>query len=394
MMARSIVLAAAVACALAGCKKAEKEELSKPGATVADGHADEKKHDELPKVVKLTPDVVRSADVRTAPARLRRMAATVDLNGQVVANPEATAMIGARVSGRVVRVALREGDTIAAGKVVAVITSPEVAKLRSSWAAATARAAAVRGNATRLRELFRERLGAEQEAVGAEAEATASEAERDAQGRTLRGLGVPLQASGDPSLVVLTSPIAGSVVQLDAALGQAVEPAHTLATVSDLSRVWFQAQLFEKDLGRVEEEATAEVRLNGYPDRVFTARVARISGRVDPQARTLTARLALRDPEHKLRLGLFGTARVSVRSADSREQLAVPLSAITDLGERKAVFVRHEHDDYEVHDVQLGQTAGGFVGVLSGLKEGEEVVVSGVHTLRSVVLKGSMKDGD
>ena len=88
------------------------------------------------------------------------------------------------------------------------------------------------------------------------------------------------------------------------------------------------------------------------------------------------------------------TARVSVRSADSREQLAVPLSAITDLGERKAVFVRHEHDDYEVHDVQLGQTAGGFVGVLSGLKEGEEVVVSGVHTLRSVVLKGSMKDGD
>jgi cobalt-zinc-cadmium efflux system membrane fusion protein len=134
------------------------------------------------------------------------------------------------------------------------------------------------------------------------------------------------------------------------------------------------------------------VRLNGYPERVFTARVARLSGRVDPQARTVTARLVLLDPDENLRLGLYGTARVSVRSTDSREHLAVPVSAVTDLGDAKAVFVRHPDGDFEVHEVRLGPSVGGLVPVLAGLKEGEEVVVSGVHTLKSAVLKGSMQE--
>src|SRR5205814_6028688 len=88
-----------------------------------------------------------------------------------------------------------------------------------------------------------------------------------------------------------------------------------VATVADLSRVWFEAQVFEKDLSRIAQGAPAEVRLNGYPDRVFTARVARLSGRVDPQARTVTARLVLLDPDENLRLGLYGTARVSDRKS-------------------------------------------------------------------------------
>ena len=198
--------------------------------------------------------------------------------------------------------------------------------------------------------------------------------------------------TADPSTLALVTPIAGSVVQLDAALGQIVEPSHTVATVADLSRVSFEAQVFEKDLARVEEGAPAEVRLNGYPDRIFTARVLSLSGRVDPQARTVTARLLLRDPGEKLRLGLYGTARVSVRSGDSREQLAVPLSALTDLGDAKAVFVRHPDGDFEVHVVRLGPSVGGFAPVLSGLREGEEVVVSGVHTLKSAVLKSTMQE--
>lgn len=388
-------LAAAVL-ASSACHKAENETAQARGATTPPEHHEEKNHEELPRLVKLTPEVIREAKVRTEPVQRHRLAATVELNGQVIPSPEASALVGGRVTGRVLRVLVREGDLVRAGQTIAVITSPEVAKVRSELAAAMARASSARRNAQRLRELFAQRLGAEQEAVAAEAEATAVESERDAHVRSLRGLGASPSGGADPSAIALVTPIAGSLVQLDAAVGQMVEPAHTVATVADLSRVWFQAQLFEKDLSRVEEGAEAEVRLNGYPDRVFNARVARISGQVDPRSHTVTARLALRDPEHKLRLGLFGTARVSIRADDdeARDQTVVPLSAVTDLGDRKAVFIRHSDGDFEVHEVRLGPTAGGLVAVLAGLKEGEQVVVSGVHTLKSAVLKGSMDEAE
>ena len=225
----------------------------------------------------------------------------------------------------------------------------------------------------------------------AEAEAAAAEAEREVQAQGIRGAGAPVDAKGDPSLLELVAPIAGQVVQRDAVPGQVVEPAHTVVTVADLSHVFFQAQLFEKDLAQLTEGAPAEVRLNGFPDVVFRARVARIASQIDPQARTLMARLALVEPASRVRLGLYGTARVSLQSAEAHDHVVVPLSAVTEIGDRKVVFVQHE-DEFQVHDVKLGPTAGGDVAVLSGLDDGERVVVSGVHTLKSAVLKSTMAE--
>jgi cobalt-zinc-cadmium efflux system membrane fusion protein len=377
---------------IGACRRSQPHASAEPGATTPKEHEHEEQHEEMPRLVKLSPEVIRDAKVETQPVRKERLAAIVELNGQIVPDPAAFALVGARATGRVAQVLVREGDHVRAGQVLAVISSPEIAKLRGEYTAASAKAASARRNARRLRDLFESRLGSEQEAVSAEAEASAVEAERDALARTLRGLGGSARTQNDSSAVALVTPVAGTVVQLDAALGQMVEPSHTVATVADLARVWFQAQVFEKDLPRVNEDAAAELRLNGYPDRVFTARVARISGQVDPQARTVTARLSLSDPDRLLRLGLFGTARVSVPSEVQGEQPAVPLAAVTQVGDRKVVFVRHPDGDFEMHDVRLGQSAGGRVAVLSGLKEGEQVAVSGVHTLKSAVLKATMQE--
>ena len=144
--------------------------------------------------------------------------------------------------------------------------------------------------------------------------------------------------------------------------------------------------------GELREAGPAEVRLNGYPDVVFRARVARIASQIDPQARTLMARLALLEPALRVRLGLYGTARVSLQSSEAQEHVVVPLSAVTEIGDRKVVFVQHEDGEFQVHDVKLGPTAGGDVAVLSGLDEGERVVVSGVHTLKSAILKSTMAE--
>jgi len=380
------------AASIVSCKGGNPPEEKPAGASTPAKHQHEAEHKEVPKVIKLSALVIKEARIQTAPVERRRLAATIDLNGQVVPNPDAIAMLGARVNGRVLRVLAREGDSVRAGQVIATVSSPDVARLRAEHAAQRARARAARQNAERLRELVRQRLGAEQDAAAAEAEATATEAGRNAAAVALRGLGVPLDAQGDPSTVTVVTPIAGQLVQRNAAPGQIVGPSHTLATVADLSRAFFQAQVFEKDLAHVREGADAEVRFNGYPEIAFPGRVARIASQVDPGSRTLTARIDLKAGGAKIRLGLFGTARISLADVREEPQIAVPLSAITDIGDHMAVFVRHPDGDFEVHEVRLGPSAGNLVPVLSGLREGEQVVVSGVHTLRSVVLKATMAD--
>jgi cobalt-zinc-cadmium efflux system membrane fusion protein len=378
---------------LGGCRHRDDDDEKRPAAP-APAHTDEQQHAELPKIVKISADLVRDARIATAPVEKRRLAATIELNGQVVADPDHIAELGARAPGRVTKVLFKEGDTVSAGQTVVVVSSPELARRRADHAAAGAKAIAARKNATRLRALARERLGSDQDAVAAEAEAETLEVERDAAAQVIRSMGMPLRAQGDASLMPLASPIAGQLVQRDAVPGQMVEPNHTLATVADLSRIWFQAQLFEKDLAQISEGATAEIRLNGYPDKVFQARVARVASRVDPQSRTLTARLAVEDRDQRLRLGLYGKARISVAGREGEVHLAVPLSALTEIGQRRVVFVRHPDGDFEWHEVTLGASAGSYAPVLSGLDAGEQVVVTGVHTLRSVVLRGTMKEDE
>ena len=358
-MRPSIIVSSCALVVVASCKgPAAPEPPQRPGAEAAPRHSDEKRHAAIPKLIKLTSQVTSDADISVQPAEKRRLSVTIDLNGQIVADPDHIAQLAARAASRVVKVLVREGDAVKTGETLVLLSSSELARRRAEYTATGAKAIAARKNAARLRSLAAQRLGADQDAVAAEAEAAALEAERDADAQMIKAMGAPLTAEGDASLVSLGSPIAGQVVQRDAVPGQMVDPEHTLVTVADLSRIWFQAQLFEKDLAQVSEGAQAEVRLNGYPDTVFSARVVRIASQVDPQTRTLTARLAIDDPDRKIRLGLFGKARVSISAKQTEEHVVVPLSAVTDIGDRKVVFVRHPDGDYELHDVTLGQSAG------------------------------------
>ena len=345
---------------------------------------------QLPTVVKVSAQVAREAHISTIRAKQSRLEATLDLTGQVVPDPDAIALLSARLNGRVVKVFAREGDQVRAGQTIVSVSSPELARLRSDYAAETAKAGAARQNAHRLRGLVAERLGAEQDAVSAEAEATAAEAARDATARTIRGVGASLTGGEDASLLQIVSPITGQLVQRSAVPGQAVAPEATLATVADLSRIWFLAQLFEKDLARVREGAAAEVRLNGYPEVVFPARVARIASQVDPQTRALTARLALQDEENRLRLGLYGTARIAVQGVEDEPHVVVPASSVTEIEQRKTVFVRRPDGDFEMRPVKTGKEASGLVALLSGVQPGDEIVSSGVQNLKSIVLKSTL----
>jgi cobalt-zinc-cadmium efflux system membrane fusion protein len=165
---------------------------------------------------------------------------------------------------------------------------------------------------------------------------------------------------------------------------------HVVATVADLDQAYFVARLFEKDLARVQTGAAADVRLNAYPDEIFQGTVEMVGQQLDARARTVTARIALKNRKELLKVGLFGNALVVVPDRTPRTpRVVVPLSAVTKIAEKDVVFVRQPDDDFEVHPVTLGRSAAGRVEILSGLREKEQIAVEGVFTLKSAVLKST-----
>jgi cobalt-zinc-cadmium efflux system membrane fusion protein len=222
--------------------------------------------------------------------------------------------------------------------------------------------------------------------------AEALEGEARAAGEQLSALGL----TGDktnPSSLTLRAPISGVVVTRNALLGQPVNADEVLCEIVDLSEVWFLGRVFEKDLGRLNTHAPAEVQLNAYPNERFVGRIEYIGKQVDPVARTVTARIRLTSRGDLLRVGLFGTAFVSTGAVGTAEALlVVPRNALTEVAGKQVVFVQQPDNDFELHEVVLGAAAIGKVQILSGLREGEKVVTRGVFTLKSAVLKNTFAE--
>jgi len=394
---RALLVSVALACGprVAPDEHAEHAEHAEPDEHAEhDHHEDEPAHGAMPRRVRLTPQVMIDAGVTDEPATRASLAETIQVVGELAADPDRTAQIAARVAGTLASLDFREGDAVAEGQVLATIRAPSLGSLRSDLAALQARASSARSNMLRLEALAVRNMASTQELAAARGESAALDAEARAAGQRLTALGVG--RTGE-TLYTLRAPISGIVTERAPVLGQAVTPETTVAKIVNLDEVWFLARIFEHNVDQVHLGSPAEVQLNAHPGERYQGRVVYLAHVVDPHARTLTARLVLKNRDARLRLGMFGTASIALPGDDPALgdiPLVVPRSALTEVDGRPAVFVRHADDDFELHDVVLGAADPGRVAIVHGLRDGERVVTSGVHTLKSVLLRGTFADED
>jgi cobalt-zinc-cadmium efflux system membrane fusion protein len=200
----------------------------------------------------------------------------------------------------------------------------------------------------------------------------------------LRRFGAPPERGG-AALIDLGAPVSGVVLAVDAAPGEIIEPEKELFTVADLSPVWVQAEVYEKDLGRIRTGQTAVFHVDTYGERQFTGKVAYIADVVDPKTRTVKVRCEVANASALLKLDMF--ASINLPTTGRRSALAVPESAIQRLNGRPIVFVRRTGEVFEVRGVVIGTTVNGLAEITSGLTAGEIVAVRGSFHLKSVLLE-------
>ena len=184
-----------------------------------------------------------------------------------------------------------------------------------------------------------------------------------------------LDETGEVSkTMIFYSPITGFVTDRKAFPQTSVTPDTELYTVSDLSTVWVNADIFEYEVPYVRVGQSATMQLSYYPGRTWTGTVSYIYPTVDPVARTVKVRIDFPNPSFELKPQMFADVQLNINYGD---KLVVPKEAVLDSGTEQVVFVAHEKGMFEPRRISVGPQMDGRVVVLAGLKPGETIVTSG-----------------
>lgn len=300
--------------------------------------------------------------------------------------------------GRLHEVLVKVGDRVSKGQPLATYDNVEAGELGAQLSGARADLERVRGQERLLsRQVERARALAEIGAVPKK-ELEQAMADHGAAGQSVKsqesvvaGIRARLQRFGlsgaetqATPITTITAPLAGVITKQEASPGEVVESTTALFTIADLSSVWVQAEVYEKDLGRLRIGQDAVITVDTYPDQSFTGRVTYVSDFLDPRTRTARVRCEVPNGSMKLKLDMY--ANVQLPTTFSRKTLAVPSGAVQEVGDKTVVFVRRSATEYEPRVVTAGKTVRELVEIVSGLTAGEMVVKAGAFHLKSILV--------
>jgi Cu(I)/Ag(I) efflux system membrane fusion protein len=179
----------------------------------------------------------------------------------------------------------------------------------------------------------------------------------------------------------IRAPIEGIVTGLKARQGMYVTPETEMFTIADLSRVWVMVDVFEAQIDWLAPGLTAEIRVPARPGKVWEGRVDYLYPELDPETRTLRVRLVFDNPDLALKPNMF--ADVVIYGGPKRDVLKIPAEAMIVTGERATVVKVVEEGRFQPVDVVAGMERAGEVEILSGLEEGDRIVLSGQFLIDS-----------
>ncbi len=312
-------------------------------------------------------------------------------------NQRAMADITTLVRGRVVDVYADLGQQVEANALLAILYSSDLGMAQSAYLKSQAKLHVAEQAYARAKFLLQEKVIGEAEAQRRQAELLSMQAEAHEARNHLKLLGMNdeemrrLDRSREiRSHVPIVAPFAGRIIGRNLTRGEVVETTEKLFVVADLSDVWVRANIPEKDIPFVHSVhasggTQAEVRINAYPREIFKGTITYVGDVLDPATRTMQLRLELPNPEGRLKPEMFATIRLySERQPD---RLAVPDTALQRNQDRTFVFVQRSTDEYEVREVQIGESNGTLTTILGGLNEGDPIVTQGAFILKSELLK-------
>jgi len=317
-------------------------------------YADEEKS----AAVRIDPAVVQNLGIRTAPVQKVTFAPRLTAVGSVAFDDRLLETVAARVDGTIVRLYVKAPlERVRRGQPLAEIVAPQ-------WRAAEEEYLALldaeSDRARDIRAAARERLAVLGVPEGA-----------------IRRLEATRRTGATTTLV---APVDGVMTELAVREGSVFLAGAPLFRVNGLGTVWVEARIPEAQAGQIPAAATVRAHAAAWPGVAFDGKVEALLPDVDRETRTLPVRITIANPDRRLAPGMFVSLEFDGGQGEPR--LVVPSEALIVTGARSVVVVKRD-GGFAVADVTAGAESGGMTEILSGLSEGEAVVVSGQFLIDS-----------
>jgi cobalt-zinc-cadmium efflux system membrane fusion protein len=302
------------------------------------------------------------------------------LTGAVAYNSFRTTPVITQVSGPVSRVVVVPGQKVHKGEPMLYVASPDYSQLRTNYLKAKEAYALAQKAYARARDLYEHKAIAEQNLEQAQSAEVLASGDLASSQAALKVMGItdPDElVKGPPSFEVpVKAPISGEVVEQDVSAGQLIQPGTTQCfMISDIGSVWVLVNIYQKDLPYVRVGDTVAIRTDTYPE-AFHGRISYVAASLDPNTRTLQARIETNNPGEKLKKDMYVVATVNAGTIPNA--IALPDAAVLrDSENQPFVYAAAASNQFGRRSVTLGESLNGQTQIISGLKAGDQVIGNG-----------------
>jgi cobalt-zinc-cadmium efflux system membrane fusion protein len=337
--------------------------------------------------------------VKVEPVEERDFPRDKEAVGSIDFNEEMAVQVFTPYPGRIIGLFASVGDDVKKGQTLFTIDSPDLLQAESTLIATAGVLELTTRNLARLKELYTTRAVSLRDLdQGASDQQTAEgnlRAARDAVrlfGKTEAEIDhIVADRRADPTLVV-PCPIDGRITARNAAPGLYVQPGSAPApyTVANIDTMWMLANVAENDSPAFNVGQPVQVRIGAFPGRSFDGKITTVGASVDPNTRRVLVRSEIKDPQHKLRSGMFANFTIGI-DAPVRSP-AVPLDGVVREGDAtQTVWVTADRRRFSRRTVKIGDRRDGYRQVLDGVRPGELVATEGAIFLSNMLATASSR---
>jgi len=333
------------------------------GMDLVPKYADEDAATVVAGTVKIAPDRQQLIGVRTSTVTRESLMRSVRTTGQVIADETKVEHVHVKISGFIDKVYVNYvGQLVKKGQPLFTLYSPDLVATEEEYLIAK------RGERSLGTSEFKEVSSGGQALLRSARERLRLWDITDAQIRKL-------DESGEVSrTLTFYSPVEGFVTDRKAFPQTSVTPDMDIYQVTDLSKVWVVADVYEYEVPYVKVGQNVEMHLSYYAGKTYAGKVTYINPTVDPVTRTVKVRIECQNPKFELKPQMLANVDLKINYGT---QILVPQEAVMDSGDKQYVFLVHDGGVFEPRNIQMGAKLDGKVVVLSGLKPGDTIVTSG-----------------
>lgn len=338
-------------------------------------------------VIDLSEEEKEMVEIETVKASLRPLKSQLTAMGKVLAHPLRKAIVSYAFPARISEIHVKIGDWVRTGQKLITLQSEEVGTAKSEFYKAMADHELAKVNFEREKRLSDRGVGAKKDLFSKEAGLKVAEANLDAAEKKLHVLGftedqirVISETHQINPIITLFAQVSGKIIQNNAILGAMVDQETEILTIMDPTLLCIDADIYEKDIAKIRNGQEVEVSVPAYPRETFLGKISYISDVLKEETRTITVRTEVENKGFKLKPGMFADIKIYLNHQE--KALVLPEEAILEDKGEKIVFIKKE-GTYHPQVVEIGAVEEGYVEILSGVQEGDEVVTKGNYQLKS-----------